>query len=189
LLDQQAIDHTIVFNKPLHIFSTKPMTGAYKDGFCRTGKEDEGVHTVAATVTKEFLDFTGSKGNSLAKNSSVTPGTKWCLCVHRFKEAVDAAKDANDPIIPKVHLHATGKETLDVIGMDELKKYAAEGEAGGSGGSASGRAPRGMAGMPKKQTVHEMNTTGGIARDANIDESDKQDETTHSKMYSGRRAT
>ena len=102
---------------------------------------------------------------------------------------MQAAKDANDPIVPKVYLHATAKESLDVVDMADLKRYAAEGEAGGSGGSNSGRAPRGMAGLPKKQTVHEMNQTGGIARDQHIDESDEQDETLHAKMFSGRRAT
>lgn len=33
-------------------------------------------------------------------------------------------------VVPKVHLHATHEKALDVVGMDELKKYAAEPEAG-----------------------------------------------------------
>jgi hypothetical protein len=40
-----------VFDKPLQVFSTSPMTGAFRDGFCRTGKEDSGNHTVAGETT------------------------------------------------------------------------------------------------------------------------------------------
>ena len=100
------------------------MTGAFRDGYCRTGPDDPGNHSVAATLTKEFLAFTNSKGNNL---SSLSPGTKWCLCASRWKEAMAAAKDANDPVVPKVYLHATAKESLDVVDMADLKKYAAEG--------------------------------------------------------------
>ena len=44
--------------------STKPITGYYRDGYCRTGKNDTGSHTVCARVTEEFLTFTKSKGNN-----------------------------------------------------------------------------------------------------------------------------
>lgn len=32
-----------VFRKPLALFSQSPMTGFYRDGYCRTGPEDGGV--------------------------------------------------------------------------------------------------------------------------------------------------
>lgn len=32
--------------------------------------------------------------------------------------------------MPKVHLHATHEKALEVVGMDDLKKFAAESEAG-----------------------------------------------------------
>ncbi|EXJ91565.1 hypothetical protein A1O3_00113 [Capronia epimyces CBS 606.96] len=66
----------------LGILSTDPPTGFYRDGYCRTGPEDKGNHSVAATVTQEFLDFTDSRGNNL-KKSGVKSGMKWCLCAHR----------------------------------------------------------------------------------------------------------
>lgn len=67
-------------------------TGFYKDGYCRTGSDDPGNHSIAATVTSEFLDFTASKGNNL-KDVGVQPGQKWCLCAGRWLEAFKAAQD------------------------------------------------------------------------------------------------
>jgi uncharacterized protein (DUF2237 family) len=48
------------------------MTGFYRDGFCRTGPEDLGLHTVCVKVTREFLDFSVLDGNDL-----VTPHPEW----------------------------------------------------------------------------------------------------------------
>ena len=39
----------IVFKKPLALFSQQPMTGFYRDGYCRVGPEDGGNHAVAGT--------------------------------------------------------------------------------------------------------------------------------------------
>ena len=46
-----------VFNEPLEICSLNPLTGYYRDGYCRTGPGDYGSHTVAAVISKDFLDF------------------------------------------------------------------------------------------------------------------------------------
>ena len=62
--------------------STKPLTGYYRDGYCRTGDDDTGSHTVCAEVTKEFLAFTNSMGNNL---DMLKPGDKWCLCAKRWE--------------------------------------------------------------------------------------------------------
>ena len=40
-----------VFKKPLAVFSKEPMTGFYRDGFCRVGVEDGGNHAVAGIST------------------------------------------------------------------------------------------------------------------------------------------
>jgi hypothetical protein len=97
---------------------------------------------------------------------------------------MQAAKSADDPAVPKVFLHATANEALKDVDMKDLKKYAAEGE---TGGSQSGRAPRGMAGVPKRQNTQSPNKTGGIARDEHPNESDDDGEATHRKMFQGRR--
>ena len=38
---------------------TSPMTGFYRDGLCRTGQGDVGLHVVCAEMTEEFLAAQG----------------------------------------------------------------------------------------------------------------------------------
>ncbi|KAL8795835.1 MAG: hypothetical protein Q9195_001715 [Heterodermia aff. obscurata] len=130
-----------VFKKPLALFSQSPMTGFYRDGYCRVGPEDGGNHAVAGQLTKEFLDFSASRGNNL-RSIGLEPGCKWCLCTTRWKEALDAAKGPDDPVVPKVFLHATDQSALNNgVSMETLKKFAAEAEAQGGGGSLEGKVP------------------------------------------------
>ena len=49
-----------------------PITGYFRDGYCRTIQEDSGTHILCAIVTQEFLDFTKSRGNDLS-----TPIPQW----------------------------------------------------------------------------------------------------------------
>jgi uncharacterized protein (DUF2237 family) len=51
-------------------------------------------------LTDEFLDFSAKKGNNL-RDIGLKSGTKWCLCSNRWKEAMQAAKNDNDPVVPK----------------------------------------------------------------------------------------
>ncbi|KAI9805834.1 MAG: hypothetical protein M1825_000448 [Sarcosagium campestre] len=104
------------------------MTGFYRNGYCDVGPEDSGNHSVAAEVTDEFLAFSASRGNDL-RTIGLTGGCKWCLCVTRWKEAFNARSDDRDPVVPRVFLHATHQKALDSVGMDELRKFAADGEA------------------------------------------------------------
>ncbi|KAI9850552.1 MAG: hypothetical protein M1838_005474 [Thelocarpon superellum] len=117
-----------VLNKPLGLFSTSPMTGFYRNGYCDVGPEDGGNHAVAAEVTDEFLAFSASRGNDL-RTIGLTGGCKWCLCAGRWKEAFMARKSDDDPIVPKVFLHATHQKALDSVRMEDLKKFAAYGGA------------------------------------------------------------
>ena len=41
-----------IFGKPLIPCCSDPMTGYFRDGFCRTISEDTGTHTVCAVVLK-----------------------------------------------------------------------------------------------------------------------------------------
>lgn len=88
-------------NKTLKVCSCKPMTGFYRDGYCMTGSDDLGTHTVCAKMNKKFLEFTKSKGNDLS--SVVEPGDKWCLCENRWNEAY------NNDVAPRVIRNATNK--------------------------------------------------------------------------------
>jgi uncharacterized protein (DUF2237 family) len=96
-----------ILDKPLQMCGKNPMTGYFRDGYCKTDSSDEGTHTVCSEVDDEFLEFTKSKGNDL---SMLKSGDRWCLCAKRWKEAYD------EGVAPKVIENATNKKTLDVIG-------------------------------------------------------------------------
>ena len=55
---------------------------------------------------------------------------------------MDAAKDANDPVVPKVFLHATDQSALkNGVSLADLNKFAHEPEAAGGGGSLEQKVP------------------------------------------------
>ena len=43
-----------------------PQGGFYRDGFCRTGPEDIGSHTICVQITAAFLAFSKKLGNDLS---------------------------------------------------------------------------------------------------------------------------
>lgn len=104
--------------------STDPMTGFYRDGCCRTGDEDQGIHTVCCEVTDEFLDFSRSVGNDLSTPRpewgfpGLNAGDRWCLCAARWRQA-DLAGMA-----PKVVLEATHAKSAEICGLDRLRAHA-----------------------------------------------------------------
>jgi uncharacterized protein (DUF2237 family) len=99
-----------------------PKTGFYRDGFCHTGSQDHGTHVACSTVTKEFLDFTKTKGNDLTTPRpernfpGLKPGDKWCLCALRWLEAKQAG------VAPKLDLEATHEKMIEFATMTELKQ-------------------------------------------------------------------
>ena len=103
-----------------------PLTGYFRDGYCRTGGSDFGVHVVCAEMTAEFLEFTKKMGNDLSAPSpefgfpGLQPGDRWCLCVSRWKEALAAG------IAPPVILEATHMSTIEFVSLDELQQHATE---------------------------------------------------------------
>lgn len=112
-----------VLGGPLECCCTSPMTGWHRDGFCRTGSNDYGVHTVCARVTREFLDFTKARGNDLETAHppsfpGLKPGDRWCLCAGRWKEAMEAGA------APPVVLAATHMRTLETVSLAELQRHA-----------------------------------------------------------------
>lgn len=120
-----------MFKKPLAYYSKKPLTGFYRDGYCRVGPEDRGNHAIAAVVTTEFLEYSASKGNDL-RTIGLTDGCKWCLCTSRWMEALNGYKkgEVGEKAVPKVFLHATDQSALDKVPMEELRKFSVPGEAG-----------------------------------------------------------
>ena len=104
----------------------EPLTGYFRDGYCRTDYSDRGTHTVCAIMTDEFLEYTKSQGNDLSTPfpefnfPGLKSGDKWCLCASRWLEAYYAGA------APKVNLAATHEKTLKIVGLDILREYAVE---------------------------------------------------------------
>lgn len=113
-----------VLGEPLASCCTSPMTGFYRDGFCRTGGQDYGVHVICAQVTPAFLEFTKLRGNDLSTPAphfnfpGLKPGDRWCLCASRWQEALEAGA------APPVILQATHARALEVVSLEDLQKYA-----------------------------------------------------------------
>ena len=113
-----------VLGGPLGECGAKPLTGFFRDGCCNTGRDDHGVHSVCALMTKEFLAFSLARGNDLSTPMpdfgfpGLKAGDRWCLCAARWREALKAG------CAPRVVLNATHERTLDYVSLDDLKKHA-----------------------------------------------------------------
>lgn len=103
---------------------TSPMTGFFRNGKCDTNEQDTGLHVVCAVLTEEFLRFSKDQGNDLITARpewgfpGLKAGDKWCLCAARWKEAHEAG------VAPKVLLEATHQNALQVVALEDLKRYA-----------------------------------------------------------------
>ena len=101
-----------------------PLTGFYRDGFCKTGGTDYGVHTVCAEMTDEFLQFSVAAGNDLVTAvpeydfPGLKPGDRWCLCVQRWTEALQAGA------APRVVLESTHMSSLEFASLEDLKSHS-----------------------------------------------------------------
>jgi uncharacterized protein (DUF2237 family) len=121
---EQLDEQRNVFGEPLAACSIRPLTGFYRTGCCHTGEDDLGVHTVCVEVTEEFLAFSKERGNDLSTEipefgfPGLEPGDRWCLCAMRWKEALEA------DVAPRVVLTATHERTLEVVSLEDLKRYA-----------------------------------------------------------------
>jgi uncharacterized protein (DUF2237 family) len=115
-----------VLGGPLETCGTDPLTGFYRDGCCNTGSEDLGLHLVCTVVTAAFLAHQKSIGNDLTTPNpffgfaGLKPGDRWCLCVTRWKESLDAGVAA--PVV----LEATHLSALEFVDLDDLQTYAAK---------------------------------------------------------------
>ena len=113
-----------VFGNDLEVCSRSPLTGFYRDGCCRTGQEDVGLHTVCIEATEEFLRFSRMVGNDLSTPNpryhfpGLQPGDRWCLCAERWKQAFEAG------VAPPVVLEATHISTLEFVDLEDLESHA-----------------------------------------------------------------
>lgn len=113
-----------VFGEALQSCSDNPKTGFFRDGCCNTSDQDTGSHTVCVEVTRAFLEFSRFKGNDLStprpeyQFPGLKPGDRWCLCVTRWKDALEAG------VAPPVVLAATHMSALEFVSLEELMEHA-----------------------------------------------------------------
>lgn len=119
-----AIESRNVIGSVLQPCSFDPLTGWHRDGCCRSGAGDVGVHVVCTRVTAEFLEFSRLRGNDLSTPHpeygfpGLKPGNQWCLCAARWQEAFEAG------YAPDVVLEATHESALEFIDLESLKQHA-----------------------------------------------------------------
>jgi uncharacterized protein len=114
-----------VLGGDLELCCSDPMTGFYRDGYCRTGVDDTGRHTVCIEVTEEFLKFSKAVGNDLSTPMpqyafpGLKEGDKWCLCMLRCRRRLSTEWHRGPS-------ECDARERLSVISLDDLKAYAVE---------------------------------------------------------------
>ncbi|MRI34462.1 DUF2237 domain-containing protein [Endozoicomonas sp. OPT23] len=113
-----------VLGLPIEPCCLDPVTGFFRDGYCHTSPMDTGIHTICVQTTKEFLQYSISRGNDLSTPKEefgfpgLKPGDRWCLCAHRWLEAY------RDNQAPAVFILSTHIKSLEVIPLDILKSKA-----------------------------------------------------------------
>ena len=105
---------------------TDPLTGFYRDGWCNSGQQDVGSHTICAVMTGEFLEHQASVGNDLATPRpeyafpGLQPGDRWCVVAARWMQAYA------DGVAAPVVLASTNELALDVVPLELLRAYAVD---------------------------------------------------------------
>ncbi len=113
-----------VLREPIHICSCEPLTGWFRDGFCKTDSSDYGQHTVCCVMTNAFLTYSKAQGNDLSTPHpeygfpGLKAGDHWCLCAPRWKQAYE------DGMAPLVRLDSTEIGTLGIIKLEVLIQHA-----------------------------------------------------------------
>ena len=103
---------------------TDPVTGFYRDGSCRCGPEDVGLHAVCAVMTPEFLAHQQAQGNDLVtprpewRFPGLQPGDQWCVVSARWMQAYQDGAAA--PVV----LSATNARVVEVVPLEWLDEHA-----------------------------------------------------------------
>lgn len=111
---------------------TDPTTGFERDGCCGSHPDDQGRHELCAVMTDEFLQFSTERGNDLVTPRpefafpGLEPGDRWCLCLGRWVEALEATRERRLPetTVPPVILEATNEAVLNAVALETLEAHA-----------------------------------------------------------------
>jgi uncharacterized protein len=105
---------------------TDPVTGFYRDGACRCGPEDQGLHAVCAVMTPEFLEHQRRVGNDLVtprpewQFPGLVPGDRWCVVAVRWLQSVEDGAAA--PVV----LASTNERALEVVALEVLRRHSVD---------------------------------------------------------------
>ncbi len=113
-----------VLGQELQCCCMQPLTGFYRDGFCKTDEYDKGRHVICALISNSFLQFTLAMGNDLITPNEaynfpgLKEGDKWCVCANRWNEAYLAG------FAPKVFLDCTHYKALEFVNLEILQSMS-----------------------------------------------------------------
>jgi uncharacterized protein (DUF2237 family) len=119
-------DELNVLGEPLEPCGTDPVTGYYRDGDCRCGPEDAGLHAICVVMTPEFLEHQRSVGNDLVTPRpewsfpGLRPGDRWCVVALRWRQAYE------DGVAAPVVLASTNERALEVVPLEVLAEYSVD---------------------------------------------------------------
>jgi len=120
------VEQRNVLGGSLEVCSLEPLTGFYRDGYCNTGPDDVGSHTVCTVVTADFLAHQTLIGNDLSTPMpqygfpGLQPGDQWGVCAGRWLQSFEAGVAA--PVV----LRATNEAALKHVPLDALVDSAAD---------------------------------------------------------------
>ena len=120
------MDQFSILGDPLEVCSLEPLTGFYRDGYCNTGPEDSGSHTVCVVVTSEFLEHQKLVGNDLSTPMpqygfpGLVAGDQWGVCAGRWLQSYEAG------VLSPVVLRATNEAALAIVPREALEACAAD---------------------------------------------------------------
>lgn len=110
-----------IYLKNLQLCSLEPMTGFLRNGYCHTTLRDDGVHTVCAILTRDFLEYTLEMGNDLMSEKpgfpGLKPGDRWCICAEWWRAAELKG------LAPLVDPDASQFKSLEFISKEKLEEY------------------------------------------------------------------
>lgn len=113
-----------ILGTPLEDCCTENHTGFFRNGRCDCSQQDPGKHTVCAVMDEFFLSFSQSRGNDLSTPRpelnfpGLKPGDKWCICMNRWLEALEAG------LAPKIYPRSCHESMLEAVELEVLLQYA-----------------------------------------------------------------
>ncbi len=115
-----------VLGGPLEPCGSDPATGFFRDGDCRCGPEDVGLHAVCAVMTSEFLEHQRQVGNDLVtprpewRFPGLVPGDRWCVVAVRWLQAYQDGAAA--PVV----LASSNERALEVVSLELLVEHSVD---------------------------------------------------------------